>query len=108
MTPRFQTAKHGETMLAQRQVSDTGPTPFSVARRQLAATVTGIERTWADQTIVGVLLEDVRRPTADARAGYEVREQIQRKAQVIQHQGRIIIDIGNDALGLPHALLHCG
>src|SRR5262249_52988738 len=58
-----------------------------------------------DQAVVSVLLQHMRRPSDDSRTGNHIRKHIQRKTQVVQHRRRKIIHIGDDPLGLAHALL---
>ena len=78
---------------------------LAIARRQLTPTMSSIQGAGADQAVIGILLEDMRRPPADARAGDEVGEQRQGKPQIVQDRGGVVIDVGDDTLGLPHALL---
>src|SRR5215510_6678281 len=78
---------------------------FPSIHPELSSPMPNIARPRPDQSVVGVLLQHMRRPADDTRAGNHIRKYIQREAQVVQHWRRKIIHIGDDPLGLTHTLL---
>src|SRR4030095_4784703 len=74
-------------------------------RPELSPPLPDVARPRPDQAVMGVLLQHMRRPADDTRAGNHIRKNIQREAQVVQHRRRKIIHIGDDPLRLTHTLL---
>src|SRR5262245_2532946 len=52
----------------------------------------------ADQTVVVVLLDDVRRPARDAAGRDHRREQIDRDAERVEERRRVEVDVGDELL----------
>src|SRR5262249_57506428 len=59
----------------------------------------------ADQTVVVVLLDDVGAPARDAAGGDDRREQVHRDPGRVEARRRVEVDVGDQALGLPDALV---
>src|SRR5260370_11678459 len=62
-------------------------------------------RARTDQAVVVVLLDDVRAPARDAAGRDDRREEVDRDAEGIEERSGIEVDIGNETLGITHAVL---
>src|ERR1043165_5957270 len=78
-----------------------GKSPL-VKRHHLQPHWSSVNRLWADEPVVGELLEHVRRPAARARDGKNGCKQIRRDAKRVIHRGRVKIDIGGKGFLLEH------
>src|SRR5262249_14525353 len=52
-----------------------------------------------DQTVVVVLLDDVRAPAGNAARGDDGREEVDRDAERVEERRRVEVDVGNETLG---------
>ncbi len=78
------------TIIARFSIGTNGP-----GRRP------AVGRLRTNQTIVGKLLEDVRRPAGDAAAREQTRELVARNTEIGEHRRGIEVDVGIDlAIGL--------
>ena len=69
--------------------------PLSLLERHVALRVRrpDVLGARADQAVVRVLLEDVRRPAGDAADGEDRREQIDRDAERVVRRRRVEVDV---------------
>src|SRR5205814_8480278 len=79
----------------------------AVGRGELAPRLADVLGGRADDLVVGVLLEHVRRPARDAAGGEQRREEVGRDAEVAVDGGRPEVDVRVQALFLKDRLL-CG
>src|SRR5262245_30640291 len=72
---------------------------------ECAAAGTDVLRAWADQTVVVVLLDDVRAPAGDAARGDHRGEEVDRDAERVEERRGIEIDVRDEALGFADPLV---